>query len=67
MGNPEIPPVIYFYLTTKGGINMEKSRFMKALKEAGITKHPITKRSLKHSKTTELANLYFKYVEKDSK
>lgn len=44
-----------------------KSFFLDELKARGVTKHPDSERSLKHSKTSELARLYFQAVEKEDK
>ncbi|WP_442638184.1 DUF2639 domain-containing protein [Rossellomorea marisflavi] len=42
----------------------QKSFFIAGLKKLGVTKHPETQRNLKHSKTSELARLYFLHQEK---
>lgn len=42
----------------------QKSFFIKELKRLGVIKHPETQRNLKHSKTSELARLYFLRQEK---
>ena len=43
----------------------QKSFFMKELKRRGVSKHPVTQRNLKHSKTSEIARLYTDILEKE--
>lgn len=58
----------YFFLKDKRGMLMayygSKGWYVKALREMGITRHPIERRKLKMYKTFVLRNLYDQALEK---